>query len=138
MSQKFVETGDADKVAPPWRSVVYTGAAQAADVNLRSPQYASETAKVFKPSSKDATAPAISTKPVSINFKTGQFALTENAKTIIDLQFADVAKTFGNTKIRIEGNTDNVGAKEYESHAFKEKSTIRSRLFKKSIWNGCQ
>ncbi len=111
MSQKFVETGDADKVAPPWRSVVYTGAAQAADVNLRSPQYASETAKVFKPSSKDATAPAISTKPVSINFKTGQFALTENAKTIIDLQFADVAKTFGNTKIRIEGNTDNVGAK---------------------------
>ncbi|MBK9689660.1 MAG: OmpA family protein [Saprospiraceae bacterium] len=30
---------------------------------------------------------------------------------MIDLQFAEVARIFGNTKVRIEGNTDNVGSK---------------------------
>lgn len=109
MAQNFVKTGDADKVAPPWRSVIYTGAIQAADANLGGSQYGSEKAKVFKPSVGDATAPAISNKPVSISFASGQFQLGENAKTIIDLQFAETAKIFGNAKIRIEGNTDNVG-----------------------------
>ena len=37
--------------------------------------------------------------------------MDENAKTIIDIQFAEVAKTFANVKVRIEGNTDNVGSK---------------------------
>ncbi len=110
MAQNFVKTGDADKIAPPWRSVIYTGAIQAADSNLGGSQYASEKAKVFKKSVGDATAPAISNKPVSISFDSGKFELGENAKTIIDLQFAETAKIFGNAKIRIEGNTDNVGA----------------------------
>lgn len=109
MAQNFVKTGDADKVAPPWRSVISTGAISAADANLSGPKYSSEKAKVFKPSVGDKTAPAISNKPVSISFASGQFALGENAKTIIDLQFAETAKIFGNAKIRIEGNTDNVG-----------------------------
>ena len=112
MSQKFVETGDAEKVAPPWRSVIYTGAVQAADAKLNGAQYDAEKSKVFKPSTTDKTAPAISSKPVSINFNSGQFSLTPNAKTIIDLQFAETAKIFGNSKIRIEGNTDNVGARQ--------------------------
>lgn len=109
MAQNFVKTGDADKVAPPWRSVIYTGAIQAADSKLTGSQYGSEAAKVFKPSVGDKTAPAISNKPVSISFDSGKFQLGENAKTIIDLQFAETAKIFGNAKIRIEGNTDNVG-----------------------------
>ncbi|MEM9547802.1 MAG: phosphate ABC transporter substrate-binding/OmpA family protein [Bacteroidota bacterium] len=109
MAQNFVKTGDADKVAPPWRSVIYTGAIQAADQKLTGSEYGSEKKKVFKKSTSDATAPAISSKPVSISFNTGKFELGENAKTIIDLQFAETAKIFGNAKIRIEGNTDNVG-----------------------------
>ncbi|MDF1696031.1 MAG: phosphate ABC transporter substrate-binding/OmpA family protein [Saprospiraceae bacterium] len=111
MAQKFVETGDADKVAPNWRSVIYTGAVIAANDKLVGEQFESEKSKVFKPSAGDKTAPAISNKPVSISFETGEFTLGENAKTIIDLQFAETAKIFGNSKIRIEGNTDNVGNK---------------------------
>lgn len=111
MSRKFVETGHADNVAPPWRSVVSTGAVQAANDKLKGANYAAEKTKVFKKSSTDATAPAISSKPVSISFASGQFRLDENAKTIIDLQFAETAKIFGNAKIRVEGNTDNVGAR---------------------------
>jgi NitT/TauT family transport system substrate-binding protein len=111
MARKFVETGHADNIAPPWRSVVSTGAIQAANEKLTGSNYAAEKAKVFKKSSTDASAPAISSKPVSISFASGQYQLDANAKTIIDLQFAETAKIFGNAKIRIEGNTDNVGAK---------------------------
>ncbi len=36
--------------------------------------------------------------------------MDENSKTLIDIQFAEIAKIFGNSKVRIEGNTDNVGS----------------------------
>lgn len=112
MSRKFVETGDADKIAPSFRSVIYTGAIQAAMDKLKGNPYRSENVPTFKPTTAaDRSAPAIAVKPVSINFATGQSALTENAKTIIDIKFADVAKAFGNTKVRIEGNTDNTGSR---------------------------
>jgi len=110
MSKKFVETNDLDKLAPNLRSVINTSAIQ--NANLSGPLHAAEASKNFKPSSlKDKTATAFASKPVSINFSTGEYALSENAKTIIDLQFAEVAKSFGNVKVRVEGNTDNVGAR---------------------------
>lgn len=110
MSKVFVETGDAESIAPPWRAVINTATVQAANENLTGASYAAEIPKVFSKSEDDKTVNPISVKPISINFESGQFRLSENAKTIIDLQFAEVAKVFGNTKIRIEGNTDNVGS----------------------------
>ncbi|MEL6842302.1 MAG: OmpA family protein, partial [Bacteroidota bacterium] len=75
-------------------------------------QHASETRKQFDaPSTADATKEAISTKQVSISFRTGEFQLDENAKYIIDKEFVDIAKAFSNSRIRIEGNTDNTGAR---------------------------
>ena len=113
MARKFVETEDAEKVAPNWRSVIYSGAIQSAQAALTSDVYAPEQGKTFNPTTpEERSAPAFATKPISISFNTGQFSLSQNAKTIIDYQFADVAKTFGNVKVRIEGNTDNVGAKQ--------------------------
>ena len=50
-------------------------------------------------------------KTVSITFPTGSYKLDENSKSLIDLQFADVARGFANARVRIEGNTDNVGDK---------------------------
>ncbi len=111
MAKNFVKTGDAEKQAPSWRSVIYTGAVQAAQATLLGTKYNPEKDKTFSaPSAADRKAAPVATKPVSINFNTGQFQLTENAKTIIDLQFADVAKSFAGMKVRIEGNTDNVGS----------------------------
>ncbi|MGB4839489.1 MAG: phosphate ABC transporter substrate-binding/OmpA family protein [Saprospiraceae bacterium] len=110
MSKKFVETGDSPKPAPAWRSVIYTGAITAAENNLTGVAYAAEKSKTFAPATKaEISAPAIASKPISINFASGKFTLDENSKTIIDLQFADIAKTFANVKVRVEGNTDNVG-----------------------------
>lgn len=112
MSKKFVETGDSPNTAPAWRSVIYTGAVTATQANLTGGSYDAEKSKVFAPVTKEEKiAPAIASKPVSIKFPSGKFALDENSKTIIDLQFSEVAKTFANVKVRIEGNTDNVGSK---------------------------
>jgi len=112
MSKKFVETGDSPNAAPAWRSVIYTGAVTAAQANLSGASFDAEKSKVFTPTTKaEISAPAIASKPVSISFPSGKFALDENSKTIIDIQFSEVAKTFANVKVRIEGNTDNVGSK---------------------------
>jgi NitT/TauT family transport system substrate-binding protein len=71
---------------------------------------AAEGKKTFtEATDEDKTKEAISSKQVSISFRSGEYKLDPNAKTIIDLQFADIARTFSNARIRIEGNTDNVG-----------------------------
>jgi NitT/TauT family transport system substrate-binding protein len=112
MSKNFVITGDAANEAPAWRSVIFTGAVQAGSDKLTGGAYAAEAAKTFTaPTPEERKAPAVASKPVSINFASGKYQLDENAKTIIDLQFADVAKSFANSRVRIEGNTDNVGTK---------------------------
>ncbi len=96
---------------PNFRSIINTKPAQR--TNLTGDIHASEAGIEFSPpTEEEISAPALSTKPVSINFSTGSATLSENAKTIIDLQFADIAKTYASNRIRIEGNTDNVGARD--------------------------
>jgi NitT/TauT family transport system substrate-binding protein len=113
MSKNFVTMGDAEKEAPAWRSAIFTGAVQSANDVLTGPAYAAEASKTFAPATaEEKKAPSIASKPISINFASGKFQLDENAKTIIDLQFADVSKSFAHSRIRIEGNTDNVGSKQ--------------------------
>ena len=123
MNQAFVTTGDAEKQGPSWRSVIYTGGVQAANGKLTAPEYASEPSKEFTPASdEEKAAPPIAVKPVTISFATGQHNLDANAKTIIDLQFADVAKSFANTRVRIEGNTDNVGGRTMNMNLSKKRA----------------
>ncbi len=112
MAETFYELGQAESVAPPWRSIAHSAAISASNSKLQGPGYQAEGQPEFKaPTPAERTAPALATKPVTINFSTGQFALTENAKTLIDLQIADIARSFANLRVRIEGNTDNVGAR---------------------------
>ncbi|MEL6717287.1 MAG: phosphate ABC transporter substrate-binding/OmpA family protein [Bacteroidota bacterium] len=109
MAQKYAGMGYAAKNFPSWRSIAYPNIVQR--TKLEDALYRGETKKEFTPvSDQDGEAKeAIATKRVSINFRTGEFQLDENAKYIIDLEFVDIAKAFGNARIRIEGNTDNVG-----------------------------
>ena len=109
MSDVFGKLGFAPKNVPAWRNVAYPRTVTSA--KLSGPMHLGEGQKKFTPASaKVKTAPAITSKPISITFPTGQWTLGENAKTLIDLQLADIAKAFGNSRIRVEGNTDNVGA----------------------------
>ncbi len=110
MNKKFAEMGDSEGEGPNWRNVIDTRAILSGERNLQGQQYAAEGAKEFKPATaRDKTVASIASKPVKINFATGKSALTENMKTIIDLEFAGTAKSFGNMRVRVEGNTDNVG-----------------------------
>jgi NitT/TauT family transport system substrate-binding protein len=113
MNKEFVAMGDNEKLGPSFREVINTGPIRSAQGKLSGAGYNAEQSKTFKPASAaDKSVPAFASKPISINFSSGQYALSENAKTIIDLQFADIAKSFANVKVRVEGNTDNVGGRQ--------------------------
>ena len=82
------------------------------NISLAGGVHQSEGQKVFNKSTDiDEEKTAISTKRVSISFRTGEYLLDDNAKQIIDIQFTPIAKAFSNAKIRIEGNTDNTGSR---------------------------
>lgn len=123
MNRKFFEMKDNPNMGPTWRNVINTGPIINADAKLQGPAYAAEGAKEFAPPTEaDRTAPALSVKPISISFATGQHTLTENAKTLIDLQLAEIAKTFANVRVRVEGNTDNVGSKQMNMNLSKKRA----------------
>lgn len=58
---------------------------------------------------QEINAPAFASKSVSIVFPTGSFLIDDNAKYIIDRDVVPTLKAFGSARVRIEGNTDNVG-----------------------------
>lgn len=109
MTDKYTELGYIKERIPSWRQIAYPNIVQRS--TLRGEQHNAEASKTFAPvADTDAgKKEAIATKRVSINFRTGEFQLDENAKYIIDREFVEIAKAFGNARIRIEGNTDNVG-----------------------------
>ncbi|MCB0630075.1 MAG: phosphate ABC transporter substrate-binding/OmpA family protein [Saprospiraceae bacterium] len=109
MAKEYQKLGLTEANIPSWRQISYPQFVQQA--NLTGENNAAEATKEFSTVSDNegAEKEAIATKRVSINFRTGEYQLDENAKYIIDLEFVDIAKAFGNARIRIEGNTDNVG-----------------------------
>ncbi len=111
MSNDYQKLGFADNNTPGWRTISYPYLVQ--NTRLSGAQNDAEQQKVFtKVTSEQAkTVEAIATKRVSISFRSGEFQLDENAKYIIDREFVDIAKAFGNARIRIEGNTDDVGSR---------------------------
>ncbi len=108
MELRYKETGYISTRIPSWSNVGNPSLIQA--IQLSGPEHAAEGQATFTEVTEEvANAEAISTKPISIMFPTGAFVLDENMKYIIDMQFLDIAKSFANARIRIEGNTDNVG-----------------------------
>lgn len=110
MATEYQKLGLAAASIPNWRQISYPQFAQQSGLTAQG-NNAPETGPEFTSvsASEGAAKEAIATKRVSINFRTGEYQLDENAKYIIDLEFVDIAKAFGNARIRIEGNTDNVG-----------------------------
>ncbi|PHN08701.1 phosphate ABC transporter substrate-binding/OmpA family protein [Flavilitoribacter nigricans] len=110
MTQDYQALGLAGSGVPNWRQISYPQFVQQAKLEATGNNAAEEGPDFSTVSASEGTAKeAIATKRVSINFRTGEYQLDENAKYIIDLEFVDIAKAFGNARIRIEGNTDNVG-----------------------------
>ncbi|MBK8805774.1 MAG: OmpA family protein [Bacteroidales bacterium] len=109
MAIKYAKTGYPTENISSWRLV--GNSSIISSINLIGAEHASEASVSFSTASAtQKTVEAISTKRVSIAYRTGSSELDENAKYIIDNEFLDIAKSFANARIRIEGNTDNVGS----------------------------
>ncbi len=77
---------------------------------VNNPKQAAEAQATFAPTTEsDKKAVASSSKVVSLTFNTGAFTLDDQAKVEIDREITALAQAFSNAKIRVEGNTDNVG-----------------------------
>ncbi len=108
MKVKYDELGYGTANAKSWRLISNSDLVSRTD--LAGPGNEAEGAKVFTAAQEsDKTSASVATKKVSINFRTGEFQLDENAKRILDEQVTPIAKAFANARVRIEGNTDNVG-----------------------------
>lgn len=110
MTNTYQQLGYIEGKVPSWRLAINTEAIKAASALTSVSDQVAEGQKQFSVATEAAkTREAIATKRVSISFRTGEFQLDENSKYIIDKEFVDIAKAFSNARIRIEGNTDNVG-----------------------------
>ena len=94
----------------PWAEASYTGIVQAI-TDLQGDAHAAEGQIQFEsPTAADEKAPAIAIKPIIINFATASWALTPDMKDRIENQLGQLSVEFAGMKVRIEGNTDNIGS----------------------------
>lgn len=94
----------------PWAEASYPGVVQAI-TDLQGEANAAEGQIQFgTPTAAEANAPAVAIKPIIINFATGSWALTPEMKEKIETQLGQLSVEFAGMKVRIEGNTDNVGS----------------------------
>jgi NitT/TauT family transport system substrate-binding protein len=111
MSNVYRDLGYIDGSVPNWRLISMSDLVE--QTSLPGQQHGAEGQKDFTEldEQEGREAETIASKQVRINFRTGEYQLDENAKYIIDREFVEIAKAFANARIRIEGNTDNVGSR---------------------------
>jgi len=112
-----------------WRNVGNSDIINMVDLSNEKGQEAEVDFKFTATTDKMKTEEAISSKKVSISFATGQWELDDNTKYIIDHEFIDIAKGFSNSRIRIEGNTDNTGnTSQNKSLSYKRAQSVANYL----------
>lgn len=108
MTDMYKSVGYLSGNVPSWKSVVYTKNLR--NIVLTGPSHEAESVGNFTVATKaDSTSTAITNKTVSITFASGAFTLSDDAQTVIDNQMVPVANQFASSRIRVQGNTDNVG-----------------------------
>ena len=111
MSRAFSKIGLVTGTVPAWRSITDISILQAIAGDFTDPGDAAKGVTTFTaPVKAMETVQAIATKRLTINFASGASALTEDAKYTIDKEFATIAKSMAGYRVRVEGNTDNVGS----------------------------
>jgi NitT/TauT family transport system substrate-binding protein len=110
MALTYKNVGVISETPPSWRLVSDTRILR--QINLAGAENEAEGMQSFsKATVQEAKAEAFASKSVSIVFPTGSYSLSDDAKNIINREVAPVLKAFGNSRVRIEGNTDNVGGR---------------------------
>jgi len=126
MSQVYSKLG-LSKSPLSWNRVSTTEVIEA--INLTVNQEAEGNVKFSIVTEEVKKKAAISNKQVTINFVTNSSTLSDDAKATIDREFVNIAKTFANARIRIEGNTDAVGNAAYnKTLSFKRAQSVADYL----------
>jgi NitT/TauT family transport system substrate-binding protein len=113
-----------------WRTVSTTSIIDAIKISSTG-QDAEPSIKFTAPTKEIKAKAAISSKKVSINFETGSYLLSDDAKVAIDQEFAGLAKDFAGFRVRVEGNTDAVGGAQMNLElSFKRAQAVVNYLVK--------
>ncbi len=96
---------------PAWRSI--TDISLLSGVNLNTPNQAAEGRTSFaQADTSAASAQAIASRGLSVQFATGSATLSDEAKAVIMREFVQgTGDSFAGARVRIEGNTDNTGSR---------------------------
>ena len=114
-----------------WAEASYPSIVQSI-VDLKGENHAAEGQIKFDvPTAAETKAPAVAIKPIIINFATGSYSLTAEMKGKIENQLGQLSVEFAGMKVRIEGNTDNVGiAAMNRDLSFKRAKSVADYLVK--------
>lgn len=127
----FAKLGLAPAYVPEFKDIVDTSILQM--IKLTGDIHRAEKINDFD---KKTSEKIISTKRITVNFPSNSYELDENAKMLIKLQFGDIARAFGNTKIKIEGNTDNTGSEELNNELSKKRAEAVAEFLEKEYGFG--
>ena len=108
MSNLFKQVGVISENPPAWRLVSDTRILRL--INLAGVEHEAEGSQTFtKATVVEAKAEAFASKTVSIVFPSGSAVVGDEARYTIDRDVVPVLKAFGASRVRVEGNTDNIG-----------------------------
>jgi NitT/TauT family transport system substrate-binding protein len=109
MAYDYAQIDLAPARVTPWRNI--TDMSFIKDLNLTGDKHAPEGTKVFSEASASLinNAKVVAVKQVTVNFPHNSAELTDEARVTITREFGDILQMFGNSRIRIEGNTDSTG-----------------------------
>ena len=104
----FKENLPDQSAVPTWRSIVNTTFIKNSSESGTGNE--AEAAPTFTKATKAvAASPAMSSMHITLEFETGKYELTDQHRYQIEKNFGDLARGFAKARVRIEGNTDNVG-----------------------------
>jgi NitT/TauT family transport system substrate-binding protein len=110
MSETYAKVGLISGLTPAWRLVTYPQILRS--INLTGPEHVAEKGFSFEQASaQDRNAKAFATRQVTINFESGSAELNQTTQYIVDQEVAKTLLAFANVRVRVEGNTDNVGGR---------------------------
>jgi NitT/TauT family transport system substrate-binding protein len=108
MSNLFKQVGVISENPPAWRLVSDTRILRL--INLAGVEHEAEDSQTFtKATVNEAKAEAFASKTVSIVFPSGSAVVGDEARYTIDRDVVPILKAFGASRVRVEGNTDNIG-----------------------------
>lgn len=108
MSARYEQLGWTNGRVPNWK-FVYDGSVLN-EISLPTTDV-EESAQFAKATVKEIKQEAFSKKPVQITFASGSATISIDGQDIIDQKLVPTLKTFPNSRVRLEGNTDKTGSR---------------------------